>query len=351
MNLEFLAHTFYGNTIIDWLISFVFIMLFILAGKLSRVVVKKIIKRLPFVEKFKLDDLFLKIAEKPLGYAIILVGTRFSLSYLNLPNSFENFVAKSFQFCITIIIAWVLSRVIDIVFSVYLIPLAEATDNELDDLVLPILRRGSKFIIWALGIIVGLNNAGYDVGAVLAGLGIGGFAFAIAAKDTVSNIFGGLTIFIDQPFKINDRVKVKGIDGFVIDIGLRSTRLITLEGRMITLPNSAFSDNAVENVSSEPSRRTITSLRLDLNNTFEQVENAIMIIRDCIQKHPHIDKQNILVGLKEIKDRGFEIQERYYITNKDLIMETECEINLEILKALQTNQIQLARNILDEKTT
>ena len=99
-----------------------------------------------------------------------------------------------------------------------------------------------------LGLIVALNNAGYDIGALIAGLGVGGLALAIAAKDTVANIFGSVTIFADRPFVIGDRVRIKGHDGVVRDIGIRSTRLETRDGPMVTIPNATFADSAVEDV-------------------------------------------------------------------------------------------------------
>ena len=87
-----------------------------------------------------------------------------------------------------------------------------------------------------------MTNAGYDVGALLAGVGIGGLALAMAAKDFVANIFGGITIFVDKPFTVGDRVKVNGIDGVVKEIGIRSTRIQTLENRLVTIPNHQFTD-------------------------------------------------------------------------------------------------------------
>ena len=91
-----------------------------------------------------------------------------------------------------------------------------------------------------MAIILGLNNAGYDVGAIVAGLGIGGLALALAAQDSVKNLFGGFTIFVDKPFKVKDRIKISGFDGAVEEIGIRSTRIRTLDGRMVTIPNSKF---------------------------------------------------------------------------------------------------------------
>ena len=93
-------------------------------------------------------------------------------------------------------------------------------------------------LIWIIGIIVALNNAGYDVMALIAGLGIGGLALAMAAKDTVANVFGGFTIFTDRPFSMGDRIVISGFDGTVKEIGIRSTRLQTLAGREVSIPNS-----------------------------------------------------------------------------------------------------------------
>ena len=93
-----------------------------------------------------------------------------------------------------------------------------------------------------------LDNAGYNIGAILAGLGIGGIALAMAATDTVANMFGGIMIFVDKPFKIKDRIKVSGFDGTVTEIGLRSTRIKPLAGTEVTIHKNAFTDNSVETV-------------------------------------------------------------------------------------------------------
>ena len=109
----------------------------------------------------------------------------------------------------------------------------------------PILRKSVRSIVWILGVITAMNNAGYDVAALLAGVGIGGLALAMAAKDFVANIFGGIAVFVDKPFQVGDRIVVNGIDGTVQEIGIRSSRLITLEGRRVTIPNNSFTNSPV----------------------------------------------------------------------------------------------------------
>jgi len=175
-----------------------------------------------------------------------------------------------------------LLAVIDALFEEYLVPLAEKTETTLDDQLLHVVRKLLRFVIWALGVIIGLNNAGYNVGALLAGLGIGGLALAMAAKDTVSNIFGGFTIFTDKPFQIGDRIRIDGFDGTVEEIGMRSTRLRTLAGTLVTIPNSRFSDSSVECVSAEPSRKVVATLGLTYDMSPGQMQQAMDTLGEII---------------------------------------------------------------------
>ena len=224
------------------------------------------------------------------------------------------------------------TRLLDAVYREYVVPIAQKSENDLDDQLLPILQRGTKLAVWSIGIIVALNNAGYDVGALIAGLGIGGLALAMAAKDTVSNVFGGFTIFSDRPFKLNDRVKVAGYDGTVTDIGVRSTRLKTLEGRVVTIPNSKFSDTAVENVSLEPSRKVVSNLGLTYDTTPEQMNEAMALLKEIAGAQGNLE-DNISVGFNAFGDSAMNILFIYYIKKEGDILGTQTEINMKILEA------------------
>ena len=107
---------------------------------------------------------------------------------------------------------------------------------------------------------------------------------AFAAQDTIKNIFGGIMVFLDKPFKMKDRIKVNGWDGEVEEIGVRSTRLRTLEGRLVTIPNGQFSDNAVENVTLEPNRKVKISLGLTYETSHENMEKAMGLLQEIAKK-------------------------------------------------------------------
>ena len=140
-----------------------------------------------------------------------------------------------------------------------------------------------------------LKNAGVDVGTLIASLGIGGLAFALAAQDTIKNIFGGITIFTDRPFRIGDRIKVDGFDGIIEDIGVRSTRLRTLDRCLVTIPNYKIVEASVENVSEEPMRRIVSKLGLTYSTTPEKMKEAIDILKNMPKTVKGIDSKEVFV--------------------------------------------------------
>lgn len=338
---DILIKTYYGNTINSWIISLVIILGIVILSKALYWVIGSIVKKIASKSKTKLDDLIVDMLEEPLVFALILFGIWYGLKRLFISDAIRVFINNGYQILITITIAWFLSRLFEALYEEYLVPLTKKTDSDLDDELLPIVRKGIKVIIWSLAIIIALNNAGYNVGALLAGLGIGGLALAMAAKDTISNIFGGFTIFTDKPFKLKDRVKIIGYDGFIVDIGLRSTRLKTLEGRIVTIPNSKFADSPVENVSIEPSRKVVLNLGLTYDTSPAKMKKAISLCKQIILKNEST-LDNALVSFNGFNDSSMNVLVIYYIRKSKDILQTQTDINLDILTKFNKNKLDFA---------
>jgi MscS family membrane protein len=339
--LEILSKTYYYNTLQDWFIALLIILAAAILGKivywLSGHVFKKLVKK----TKTKLDDIIVDMIEEPILMAIILGGAWYALHTLTIVEGLRNWIGAVFQVLIVINVAWLITRLLDSIIEEYIVPLTNKTKNDLDDQIVPIARKGIKIIIWVLAIVLALNNAGYNIGALLAGLGIGGLALAMAAKDTVSNIFGGFTILTDHPFKINDRVKIEGFDGWITEIGIRSTRLKTLEGRIVTIPNSKFSESAVENVSLEPSRKVVSNLGLTYDTTHQQMVKAMSILKEIAKKNKSVEEK-VLVSFNNFGDFSLGILFIYYIKSGADILETQSEMDLEVLKRFNKEKLEFA---------
>ena len=337
----FFSKSFYGNTIGEWTTALLIIVAALVIGKALYWVCSAVLRRATRGTKTRVDDIVLDMIEEPIIFAIAVAGIWYGLGRLELPESVEGWIWNGIQFLIVLSVTWLIARLLNSLFSLLLAPLAEKSENDLDDQLLPIVRKGTTFTVWALGIIVALNNAGYDVAAVLAGLGSGGIALAMAAKDTVSNVFGGFTIFTDRPFKINDRIKVGGFDGNVSEIGIRSTRLRTLAGTLVTIPNSTFSDTAVENVSEEPCRKVSLNLGLTYDTAPEGIEQAMELLREIASSHPNLEEK-VVIGFNQFGDFALNIMMIYYIKSGADIVVTQTEINMEILRRFSARNLEFA---------
>ena len=285
--LEILNTTYYGNTLWQWILSMSLILFAVIVSRIAVWLVEKFVKRIGERLGIKLDTV-ITLLKRPLSLVIVLFGVRFAIRSLTLPEGIAQGVEHVIMFAVALICAWVVSNCVEYLYTSYLVPMVKKTNTDIDDAVLGLLNTGLKSIIWSIGILVGLNNAGYDVGAVLAGLGIGGLAVAMAAQDSVSNFFGGVTLFIQKPFKIGDHVNVRGIDGWVHEIGLRSTVIADFYGRHHTIPNKVFIDTIIENIDRQPSYWQNIPIRLHHDTSPEKVKQAIEILKKSAEECPHV---------------------------------------------------------------
>lgn len=339
--MEILNQTYYGNTVLQWLTAMGIVFGGVILSKIAYFIFQGVGRKLTAKTETRLDDIVLDLAEEPFVFGIALASVWFAFKSLTLPDTMMAYSGKGLHLIAACLVAWLLSRLFDSFYKEVLVPMADKSETDLDDQLLPIVRRGVRTIIWGLAIIIGLNNAGYDVGAMLAGLGIGGLALAMAAKDTVSNMFGGFTIFTDQPFKIKDRVVVSGYDGIVEEIGLRSTRIRTLDGRLVTVPNSTFAENPVQNVSAEPNRKVAMTLGLTYDMKTKDIDAAIETL-NAVVKSTEGTEENVITGFTGFGDFALEVLFIYYITKGADIVGVQTEINMKILKQFEEKGLDMA---------
>ncbi len=339
---EFLEKQFYGNTVQEWTVALGIILGSVILSKVVYWIFSRVVKKLTQKTKTRLDDLIIDMVEEPIAFAIIILGIWYGFHTLTFSDFVQVWLERVYYLLIIFNVAWLITRLFDAILEEYLVPMADKSETDLDDVLLPIVRKGVKATVWVIAVIVGLNNAGYDVGALIAGLGIGGLAFALAAQDSVANLFGGFTIFTDKPFTINDRIVISDIDGTVKEIGIRSTRIQTLEGRIVTIPNKTFSNSPIENISSEPSRKVVLNLGLTYQMSDEQMEQGMKILRDIAEQHKDIIEDNVLLSFNAFGDFSLNILFIYYIRKSSDILQTQTKMNLAIYKSFNEAGLDFA---------
>jgi MscS family membrane protein len=250
----------------------------------------------------------------------------FGLDYLELDYKVYRTLLRLGIVSFTVASVFTTSQIVDVICQ-FLEDKARKSDNKFDDILVPLIRKTAKFLVFAIGIIFVGDSLTLDMKNILAGLGIGGIAFALAAKDTISNLFGSLTVLLDRPFSIGDWVLIDGkIEGTVVEVGLRSTRIRTFYDSLISVPNGSLINVHIDNLGKRTYRRYNTNVALQYDTPPEKVEAFCEGVRQIILAHKWTRKDyfhvyfnsmgdsslNILVYLFwNVPDWSAELQERH----------------------------------------
>jgi len=207
----------------------------------------------------------------------------------------------------------------------------------------PIIRRTLLVVVWLIGGIMALSNVGVNISALLGTLGIGGIAFALAAQDTVKNIFGAFTILTDKPFNIGDTVRIDSFEGTVIDVGIRSTKIRDYDKRVITIPNYKIADASVINISSEePYRRVVMKIGLTYDTTPDKMQEAINLLNSMPSRVQNLKQNDVTVFFSEFGDSAMIITFVYFIEKEAGIQAVTSNVNMEILSSFNKAGLNFA---------
>jgi MscS family membrane protein len=253
-----------------------------------------------------LDDNLLEAIRRPLGWLINLFAIYFSLLILHIPEGLMAIAVLILKTIGTVFVAWMADKVLGVV-AAYFKRKAAQTETQLDDHLIPLVKRVLRVILIAVTIITIIQQWGYNVTSLVAGLGIGGLAFALAAQSTLSNWFGSVMILTDRPFQVGDLVKSKHGDGTIVEIGLRSTKIRTFQRSIITVPNSDLATTPVENLTKIPVRNIKAEIGVVYSTTQAQMTAIIEDIRQMLADHPKIDQSFWMVHFVGFGDSSLNI--------------------------------------------
>jgi MscS family membrane protein len=296
------------------------------------------------------DELLLDAVTVPVRLLIIAFGLAFGAEILNADPTTRVFVQHLIRMCIIIALFMALYRAVN-----FLAPssprLFRATGLAVDERLLPFFRTAVKVVLLAVALVIIIQEWGYDVTGLVAGLGLGGLAFSLAAKDTVENLFGFTTVVGDQPFMVGDFIKTPDVEGTVERVGIRSTRVRQLDQAYVTVPNSKLAAAAVLNWSRLSKRWVNITLRIGYDSRANSIETLLERIRALLGEREKVEPDSIVVRLIDFGETGLEILVRCYVREADWGKFTEEKeiINLGILRIIEALGLRIAlRSVLLE---
>ncbi len=309
---QYLDGTFFGNTLKQYLIFFAFLGGSIISGRIIYFIFKIYIRRLTRNTKSNLDDILVDKIEEPIVAFVVILGFYFGYEQLNLNDDTHDVFYRITKNLITIVFAWFLIRFLDAIARNYAQPAGPSAEG-LRTHVISLSRLIIKYSLIALTVIIIISNFGYNVTSLIASLGIGGLAVALAAQEILKNILGGFVIMFDQPFRIGEWVVINQTEGIVQEIGLRSTRVKTFRGEFITIPNHFITESIIVNFNKYPDTREILTLVLMRDTSNEKVAVAKQIITEALNNTPRVVKHTFETSLVGLNEEGIELFVAYNI--------------------------------------
>lgn len=335
-----LQQEIWGNTVETWIISILIIVGAVVVVKLFSLFSIKVIK--PFVSRTanRVDDIIYYSLESPLKFAIILLGIWIAIHRLVYPDNLVKVVDSAYRILIVLDFTWLFGRLFDGLLQNYW---GHSANGQVTKM-MPVIKRTILVVVWIVGIVMALSNVGVNISALLGTLGIGGIAFALAAQDTVKNVFGAFTIFTDKPFSIGDTIRIDSFEGTVVDVGIRSTKIMGYDQRITTYPNYKITDASITNISSEPMRRMTVKIGLTYDTPPEKMKEALDILRVLPKRVDNVSTRpsDITANFTDYTDSALVITYFYYIKKGGDILKVGSDMNMEILDSFNKAGLNFA---------
>jgi MscS family membrane protein len=275
-----------GNDYANWTYLVLVILAAYVVGKLVSMLLMLVSARLVRNGRPVLGEL-VKATARTLAVFLVVLGASVGLRFVALPGGVRPFLDTITALLFTIVggvYAWRLVNVVTTLFESY----ASGTESKMDDMLVPILRTSLRVVVVVLLLVQLVQVFSHQqITSILAGLGIGGLAVALAAQDSIKNIFGSIVIIADKPFLIAERIKVDAYDGVVEELGLRSTRLRTMEGNVVTIPNGELANKSIENVGRRVNIRRVMDVTITYDMSPEKIAAAKRIIGELLATPPN----------------------------------------------------------------
>ena len=319
--------------------------LFVLLKKIFAKYVFKIMLRLVNKTKFNADTKIVAAFQKPVTNFFEVLGFYFAFKILTIagiPIPIP-FIDKVFSSAIIILISWGLYNLTE-ESSLLFEKMHKAYDIKVDKILFPFMSKTLRLVLVALVITIIAETWGYNIQGFVTGLGLGGLAFALAAKDAAANVIAGIFIILDKPFTIGDWVSNDILEGSIESISFRTTKIRTIDQALIIVPNSILTNEAVTNFSRRGKRRVNMTLELTYKTPRGKLENCIEDITNMLENHPQINNEGILVRFDKFSATSSDILICFFADTPDYdeYLKIKENVNFKILDILQQNGVLMA---------
>ena len=354
MDLEFLSIEFLNNSVKDYLYFFLVIIVGLIITKpIISYLLRIAYKLFGSKDSDNERDMLKSLLRKPLYYFFLLMILYIGLNSLNFPDEWglvdssefglKMIIDKGFYLAVICSIFWTILRSVEFV-GVKLKDRAAQTESKVDDGLIPFAIDLTKVLVYIFALVIILGNVfNVNITALVAGLGVGGVAIALASKESIENLLGSFTIFFDKPFAVGDVITLGGVTGKVEKVGFRSTRIRTFDKSIVTVPNKNVINTELDNLGVRPVRRVKFNIGLTYDTTIEQIKNIVNDIQKLVDDHPMTNEDG-RVRFLSFGASSLDIMVLYYVNSPEWenLIDTQQKINYSIIEIVNKHNSEFA---------
>lgn len=331
------------NEAARFIASFLVLLAAVVLRRVVIVVVFAFLRKLAKRTTSRFDDRLLAAVQAPASASVLVIGIFVALTILTLPPDIDAFLLLAFKAGLLVVVFWGFMRAVDVLADV-LTEVAKEKDLGIATFA-PLLKKTTRFFFFVIGVILIIQNLGYSVGSLLAGLGIGGLAVALAAQDTIANFFGSIVVAVDRPMRVGDYVNIGDHSGTVEEVGLRSTRLRTRERTLVTIPNKMMANEVIENFSAISRRRIQMTLGVTYETTADEMEAVLEDLRKVLAADDSVDPNEMqAVRFNAFGSSSLDILVIFYANVSDYVgsLEVREKVSLKLMRAVLARGLSFA---------
>ncbi len=331
-----------GNTATHYAIFALILVGAILLRRFVTTIIFNRLKRLAAKTETTLDDKLFPALEGPVTTFVMVTGIFAAVKVLKLSETTDRTIGYGSTVAFSLVVFWGLLRA----FGAVLDHMHEVAREKQMGVAafMPWIKKTLVAIFVVVGVLITVQSLGFNVSTILSGLGIGGLAFALAAQDTIANLFGSIVVAIDQPFKVGETVRIGANTGLVEDIGLRSTKIRLIDKSLVILPNKLVSSEAIVNLSRFTQRRVEQVIGLTYDTRPDQMEAIVEEVRQIILAEPTVDVTSVMVFFRDFSASSLDLWIVYLTTGDDFQegLALRQRVNLAIMRAVAARGLSFA---------
>jgi len=316
-----------------------------ISASLLRRLIRVIVHAIHLVQRRQIDieAELIQALTAPIQLLVTIIGLRLALFVFELDATLLRFVAGLFSVLLAYTFFWSLYRLAGLLGS-YFVRVAEKTTSRLDETVTRFSSQLIRVVIVAFGLVVIAQQLGYDLGGVLAGLGLGGLAVALAAQDTLANLIAYVVIISDSTYKVGDLIQVEDIEGFIEDINLRSTRVRKRDRSLVLMPNQFMTSHPITNWSRLRRRQVRMTIGVTYSTTADEMEALLAALRNLLQTHEKVVPETVLVEFVEFGGSSLDILALALVkvVRWEDLQTLKSDINVRIMRLLAEQGLEIA---------